>query len=165
MVKINLDHASNITLNGVNMIPCLLAATSTTGVQLAGTGGSGLGLVNLTNNQFSQVTPLSYTPNNETMVIGGNIGLDNVFGTVASSGTISFTNKGTDIITGTTSVTNITNSAWSFRSHYVIAQNGFTFSSGGAGAGVICTPSVTLAANQMAIATWDANNAGCWHIH
>ena len=111
--------------------------------------------------------PLSYTPAGENAVISNNIGLDDACGTVASAATISFTNSGCNYITGTTAVTEISNSAWQNRSIKVIAPSGVAFNTGGsagsASGGPMCV-TTTLAAHQMATADWNPSNQ-CWTIH
>lgn len=146
--------------------PCGTPGTTATpiGIGIIGTGGIGNSTINILGNDLSEsATPISYTPNNETINISNNLGVDNVcpsVTTTGSGGAISLPNAATCVhLTGTTTINEIL-SSWVTRTVRVISDSGLTLAVGGATHG-FCGASVTLVAAQQSILTWNNENA-CW---
>ena len=122
---------------------------------------SGASVFSITaNNIGTATTALSYSPNNETAVIGGNIGVDNIAGAIASAGTITLPVNPTIAVSGTTTVTTI-NGAWSNRKVILYPTDASGFSITG-GAGSACS-NVVGTQNVGISLTWSAG-LGCWLV-
>lgn len=92
-------------------------------------------------------------------LIANNMGADDNIASVASAATITLPGLAKYYnITGTTTVTAITNSAWFNREIILRAASGFTFNTGTNGA---CVSSATIAAGTSEKFIWD-NFSTCW---
>jgi hypothetical protein len=130
----------------------------------------------ITNNDFSAVAdaggmPISYTPNNESIVISNNVGIENMTGTVADAATLSLpdVNHPTFAITGSgTDVTNLLGGAsgkWYQNGliHIVTPAAAINFIGTGGATSNICN-SVTSVAGSFLVGRWNVASS-CFNLH
>jgi hypothetical protein len=129
--------------------------TLTEGVQIV----SGANILNIQSNNFETTTkPIIFTPNNETAIIKGNMGVDNTTPTIASSSSITLPIAPQVYITGTMAISNI-NGAWSRRQETIFPlSSALPFTTDGN----ICNALVATR-NVPVLAVWDAGFT-CWRV-
>jgi hypothetical protein len=172
-VGLNINLASSISgrfvING-NRIGngCPGSVSSGVGIALAFSGGgagAGHGNVAITGNDLSAVTRygsvISYTPTNESVVIKGNLGIDDQTASVADAATIAATPAFPNFaITGTgTTVTTIGTHWFANGEINMITRDGaITFSNAG---GNICNTVTSAGAMATVTGRWNVGN-NCW---
>ena len=133
------------------------------GAELDGNGGSTIW--DITGNDLAgSASPLNYTPTNDSILLSNNMGLSNTCPTVANAASITIA-AGVPCahISGTGTITDITNSLYANRSFVLIADAGLTFSTGGSAGTKFCTGSSITATSSTQI-NYNAVS-GCWvHI-
>jgi hypothetical protein len=147
--------ANNITLSGNSIYGS--GGTITNGIKI----DSGAQIFSITGNNIIATNPFSYTPAAETAVITNNLGVDNVCPMVASGTSISVPNAYSCInVTGSTAITDITNSAWSNRQFVLRSNDGVALNTGGSGGTLFCI-ATSMSAGQSVTLRYDGV-AGCW---
>lgn len=147
--------ANNITLSGNSIYGS--GGTITNGIKI----DNGAQIFNITGNTIIATNSFSYTPAGETAVIVNNLGDDNVCPMVASGTTIAVPNAATCIdVTGSTPITDITNSIWSDRRVILRSQDGVALNTGGSAGTQFCI-ATTVSAVQSVQLYYDGAG-GCW---